>query len=149
MRTLNAESTVGSSRSAQLQAASRTLALSTNQRRRTTTMDIKRKLAVGTVGILGLMGAGGVALAQSSSPPTTTPPAQSTPVSSNAKAEAPEPTGPDTDNIQEGDQNGPDGPEAADANEKPGTETPDANEKPGTENPADDAPGQAATPAGK
>lgn len=112
-------------------------------------MDIKRKLAVGTAGILGLMGAGGVALAQSSSPPTQPPAAQSTPVSSDAKAEAPEPTGPDTDNIQEGDQNGPDGPEAADANEKPGTETADDNEKPGTENPADDVPGQAPAQAGR
>jgi hypothetical protein len=111
-------------------------------------MDIKRKLAVGTAGILGLMGLGGVALAQSNMPPTTTAPStQSTPAPSGAKAEAPEPAGPDTDNIQEGDQNGPDGPEAADANEKPGTETPDANEKPGTENPADDAPGQAPTTA--
>jgi hypothetical protein len=113
-------------------------------------MDIKRKLAVGTAGILGLMGLGGVALARSSSPPTTTPPStEATPAPSGAKAEAPEPGGPDTDNVQEGDQNGPDGPEAADTNEKPGSEKADANEKPGTENPADDAPGQAPAPAGK
>jgi hypothetical protein len=106
-------------------------------------MDSKRKLAVATAGILGLMGLGGVALAQSNTPPTTTAPStQSAPAPSGAKAEAPEPAGPDTDNIQEGDQNGPDGPEAADANEKPGTEAADDNEKPGTENPADDVPGQ-------
>jgi hypothetical protein len=51
-------------------------------------MDIKRKLAVGTAGILGLMGLGGVALARSSSPPTTTPPStEATPAPSGAKAE--------------------------------------------------------------
>ena len=122
------------------------MASSTQKENVTTAMDIKRKLAIGSLGILGLMGMGGAALAQSSSP-STTPPAttHTAPAAHNATAEAPEPAGPDTDNIQEGDQTGPDSPEAADANEQPGTENEQPgteNEQPGTENPADDVPGQ-------
>lgn len=116
----------------------------------------KNKLAATVAGLLALGGLGaGVAAAgsQGSAPPATvriqpaaqtsvTPPVD--PPASSADQPAPtaekaEPGGPDNDNIQEGDQNGPD-----DANEA--NETNDPNEKDGTEKPDD---GKDARPQGQ
>jgi hypothetical protein len=115
----------------------------------------KNKLAAAVAGVLALFGLGtGVAAASSGSahPATVrvqpaavtsaTPPAD-TPASSAGQpaptAEGAEPGGADNDNVQEGDQNGPD-----DANEA--NEVNDPQEKEGTEAPDDGkgaAPGHA------
>lgn len=71
-------------------------------------MDLKRKLVIGAAGLVALSGIGtGVAFAQSS--PDPSPP----------KAEA---TVPDTDNVQQGNPNGPETPDANAAPEAKGAE---------------------------
>ncbi len=94
-------------------------------------MDIKRKAALAAVGVLGLTGVGvSTALAQSSS---SSPPAPPKATVTAPAAEAPEPAGPDTDTLQQGDQTTPD---VAGANE--GTEAPESGEKAGVEEPGDE-----------
>lgn len=92
-------------------------------------MEIKRKAALAALGVLGLSGVGvGTALAQSnSSSPPTSKPSLTAPA-----AEAPEPAGPDTDTLQQGDQATPD---VVGANE--GAEAPESGEKAGVEEPGD------------
>jgi len=123
-------------------------------------MDIKRKrLAAAAAGLLAVGGLGaGVAVAGSNGPsqpatvriqpasaaqtPTSTP--AGTGSQSGPTAQTSEPSGPDRDNIQEGDQNAPDDAneanepnEANEANEKEGTEQ-EGSEKEGTEEPGDE-----------
>lgn len=93
-------------------------------------MELKRKAALAAIGVLGLTGVGvGTALAQSNSGPSTTTKATVT----SPAAEAPEPAGPDTDNIQQGDQTTPD---VAGATEE--KEAPESGEKAGVEEPGDE-----------
>lgn len=113
-------------------------------------MDSKKKrLAAAAASLLAVGGLGaGVAVAGSNgaAQPATVriqPAAAQTPASapvgtgsqSGPTAQTPEPTGPDRDNIQEGDQNAPDDAnEANEANEpKEANEPNEANEKEGTE----------------
>src|SRR3954470_4717509 len=93
--------------------------------------NVKHKLAIGAIGVMGLAGLGaGVAAAQ-----TTTRAPPKAPVPSSAPhAQAPA----DADTVQQGDQTTPDAPNAtakepAETTEKPGAET----EKPGAEEPGD------------
>jgi hypothetical protein len=107
--------------------------------------------------LLSALGVGGIAVAQSGKS------ASKAPANAAQTAEAPEnTTGPDTDNIESGDQTTPDAPatasvsskkltkvsskaKASQAAEAPGTETPDsgteAPEAPGSETPGNDGPG--------
>lgn len=99
-------------------------------------MEIKKKMAIATIGVLGLAGVGvGTALGQSGDAKSPTqPPAVAATVQAQAPApEAPEPPGPDTDMVQEGDQTTPDAPGAEN-----GTETPENGEKAGVEEPGDE-----------
>lgn len=102
-------------------------------------MEIKKKMAIATIGVLGLAGVGvGTALGQSGDAKSPTqPPAVAATVQAQAPApeapEAPEPPGPDTDMVQEGDQTTPDAPGADN-----GTETPENGEKAGVEEPGDE-----------
>jgi hypothetical protein len=92
------------------------------------------------VAALAAIGFGASALAQAGS--TSTPakaPAVTQPATGGQSEQA---NGPDTDQVQSGDQSGPDN-EKADANE-----TPDANEAAGSETPNDDGPGGHADEAG-
>jgi len=111
------------------------------------TREIRRKLAVGAIAALGMGGVGtGVAMSQSSTPAKSVvtvrpaaavqqtqldPTVQQTPM----QAEAPEPSGPDSDNLQVGDQNAPDSP-GAEANEK--AEGPENEKAEGPEKEADE-----------
>jgi len=108
-------------------------------------MHIKPKLALAAAGLLGVVGVGGgVAFAQ-----TTHSPRRASIVKKSAvKAQAPEPAGPDTDSVQQGDQTTPDAAGTESSSEAPETA---GSEKPGTEEPGDanlpggghaDAPGQ-------
>jgi hypothetical protein len=102
--------------------------------------NVRRKLALGAIGVVGLAGLGvGVAAAQ-----TTSPAPPKAPVTAPAPAtQAPA----DGDALQQGDQKTPDVPGAAQTPEKPGAETP---EKPGveTEKPGAEEPGDANLPGG-
>ncbi len=85
---------------------------------------VKHKAVVAVVSVLGLGGLGfGSALAQAS-PSQNPKPTPAVSTSPTANAEAPESAGPDTDNVQSGDQATPDIGAAA-ASEKP--DAPEAN----------------------
>ncbi len=85
---------------------------------------VKQKIVVAVVGVLGLGGLGmGTAFAQASSRHTTKA-TSAVSAAPTTNAEAPESAGPDTDNVQSGDQSTPDS-EAADATGK--ADAPEAN----------------------
>lgn len=87
-------------------------------------MDVKRKVAIATMGVLGVAGLGvGTALAQTGGPSPAKPAATA------ATAQAtPTTAGPDTDAVQEGAQAAPDKPGTADEKEAP-----ESGEKAGVE----------------
>jgi hypothetical protein len=75
---------------------------------------LKSKVAagVGAAAVLAALGVGTAAVA-SASPAAPSTVATTAATTQAAGAEAPEPAGPDTDNVQQGDQSGPDSPAAA------------------------------------
>lgn len=105
-------------------------------------MELKRKVALGAIGVLGVAGIGvGTALAQATSTPPPTPPkATATPPPAEAPAAA------DTDTVQQGDQTAPDVAGAED-----GKVAPEGNEPAGVEERGDQSlPGGGhADPAGQ
>jgi hypothetical protein len=89
-------------------------------------MDLKHKLVGAGAALLAVAGLGtATAVAQTSGP--STPPTR---VSPQATVTAPEPAhAPDTDNVQQGDQNAPDAPETGDkADSAEKTQSADGNE---------------------
>lgn len=100
-------------------------------------MEVRRKVAIATMGVLGIAGVGvGTAFAQaggSSPSKPATPVVANQTVPPSAAPEAPEPGGPDTDAVQEGDQTTPDTPGAAAEREAP-----EAGETAGVEEPGDE-----------
>jgi hypothetical protein len=56
-------------------------------------MNLKRKLAVGAIGLFGLLGSGNAALAHSGATGTKPPPMHATPIARDALAQPPDPWG--------------------------------------------------------